>query len=315
MTCVWKKPREILEKLSSAAYRPAPPALLRSAPSPDRWIALAVLSGDGEIDLKLVEAGAERPPVPAEAPERRGAAERALRERIDAALDYRYPYAASEDLPSRLTATELKGDRDPEQETAMLPQTEGESEAEYSFRQVDFGDAAPLTAAEQGTAAHSFLQYLDFARTETAEQLKGELDRLTGAGRLTEQERDSVDLDSVARLFDSPLGREMRGAAAGELRREFRFTLLASAADYFPGAAAEDELLLQGVVDCWYVRDGAVTVVDYKTDRVTAAQAPARAERYRGQLEAYAAALERITGLPVQRRVLWFLRPGVEVVL
>ena len=69
----------------------------------------------------------------------------------------------------------------------------------------------------------------------------------------------------------------------------------------------------QGVVDCFFVENGGVTVLDYKTDRLTAAEAPARAERYRGQLRAYARALGRILGLPVRRCALWFLRPGVEV--
>ena len=145
------------------------------------------------------------------------------------------------------------------------------------------------------------------------EALRGERDRLTAAGRLGGPEAESVDLDAVARLFASPLGQEMR--SAHDLRREFRFTLLSEAAEWFPEAAPEDRLLLQGVVDCFFVTEGAITIVDYKTDRVTAEEVPARAEEYRPQLRAYAAALERILGLPVRRSVLWFLRPGMAAEL
>jgi ATP-dependent helicase/nuclease subunit A len=112
----------------------------------------------------------------------------------------------------------------------------------------------------------------------------------------------------VGKLFAAPLGREM--AAAAELRREFRFTLLADARGSFPEAAADDRILLQGVVDCFFVTEDGVTIVDYKTDRVTEDEVPARAERYRVQLRTYADALRRILGLPVRRCVLWFLRPG-----
>ena len=54
-------------------------------------------------------------------------------------------------------------------------------------------------------------------------------------------------------------------------------------------------------------------VVDYKTDRVSASGAAARAERYRGQLECYAWAMERITCLKVLERLVYFLRPGLAV--
>ena len=313
MTSVWKKPEETLEKLRSAASRPLPPALLRAAPSPDRWIALAAACGEGEITVVLEPEAEESVPPAAEDAAEAAAAAEPLCGRIETALDYTYPYGCSVDLPSRLTATELKGGEDPEPEAGRL--SGAAAPEEYTFRRVDFGQKRALTAAERGSAAHTFLQYLDLQRrdVETREQLRAELDRITAAGHLTRQERDSVELDAIARLLSSPLGRAMR--EAGTLRREFRFTLMAPAADYCPGAAAEDEVLLQGVVDCCFVRDGAITIVDYKTDRVSPAEAPARAERYRGQLDAYTTALRRITGLPVARRVLWFLHPGVEIEL
>ena len=63
---------------------------------------------------------------------------------------------------------------------------------------------------------------------------------------------------------------------------------------------------------CILAPDGGITVVDYKTDRVTAAQVPERAAHYRGQLAAYARALGRIFERPVTRCVLWFLHTGTE---
>ena len=59
----------------------------------------------------------------------------------------------------------------------------------------------------------------------------------------------------------------------------------------------------------------ALTVVDFKTDRVTAEEAPARAEIYRGQLQAYSDALSRIMEMPVERRVLYFFQCGQEISL
>ena len=80
-------------------------------------------------------------------------------------------------------------------------------------------------------------------------------------------------------------------------------------------AEAGEEILLQGVVDCWFREaDGSVTVVDFKTDRVTEHTARERAESYRPQLEAYTRALAA-AGMPVGRRALWFFALGREMEL
>ncbi|NCC69177.1 MAG: hypothetical protein EOM14_13485, partial [Clostridia bacterium] len=77
----------------------------------------------------------------------------------------------------------------------------------------------------------------------------------------------------------------------------------------------DDELLLQGVVDCFIEEDGRLTVIDYKTDSVAAENVPSRAEFYKSQLFAYARALRRITGKPVKECILYFLRPKTAFTL
>ena len=75
------------------------------------------------------------------------------------------------------------------------------------------------------------------------------------------------------------------------------------AREYDPAAAAGEEILLQGVVDCCF-----------KTGRVfTAPEVRQRAEHYRPQLEAYSRALERVLERPVTRRALYFLAAGETV--
>ena len=58
-----------------------------------------------------------------------------------------------------------------------------------------------------------------------------------------------------------------------------------------------------------------LTVGDFKTDRVTAAEASQRAEAYRPQLDAYAGALSRILEKPVTERILYFFACGEEISL
>ena len=78
------------------------------------------------------------------------------------------------------------------------------------------------------------------------------------------------------------------------------------AKEYEPAAASEDEIMLQGVVDCCIEEDGELTVIDFKTDRVSEAMLAERSEKYRPQLEAYSAALERIFEKKVREKILYF---------
>ena len=309
MTCVRKNASEAIEALRLTAQYPMPGELLRGASSFAPWIASAALAQPETLPLIVHPAGEAQAAPPAEAAETAAgiAPDPAVSAALRAALDFAYPWAGSVDLPSKLTATELKDPLEADADAAALtPETPA-----LTFRRAQPGAARALNAAQRGTAAHSFLQFVDLSQTGTVEALRAEADRLCAAGRLDASERASLDLAALHALFASPLGARMREAA--ELRREFRFQLLCNASDFAPDAAPDDEILLQGVVDCCFTEaDGSITVVDYKTDRIAAAQAPERAQRYRGQLTAYARALARIFRRPVGRCVLWFLHPGAQ---
>ena len=78
---------------------------------------------------------------------------------------------------------------------------------------------------------------------------------------------------------------------------------------------ADDAVLLQGVVDCFFEEDGELVVVDFKTDRIGRTQIEERAEYYRPQLEAYSMALMRVMGKKVREKVLYFFSVGEEKML
>ena len=128
---------------------------------------------------------------------------------------------------------------------------------------------------------------------------------------LVPQVADAVDIPVIAAggIAD---GRQL--LAAREVHREFKFSILMPAADYGPGLEGE-EVLLQGVVDCWFDGLEGITVLDFKSDRIRPGGEAARGEEYRPQLEAYSRALEKVLEKPVVRRVLYFLAPGREVEL
>ncbi len=203
------------------------------------------------------------------------------------------------ELPSKLTATQLKGRALDEEVAEAAVRPPAHPLGRPRFATEEFG----LTPAQKGTALNLVMQYIDFERTERVEQVRAEIARL------------------VERAFSPPAG---GGGGPGQNRGLFRlspgagadglnlpaegvqFSILVPAADYYPQAGAEEQVLLQGVVDCCFETLEGITVVDFKTDRVDRRSVAARAEEYRPQLAAYSRALEEITGKPVIRRCLWF---------
>ena len=67
--------------------------------------------------------------------------------------------------------------------------------------------------------------------------------------------------------------------------------------------------MLQGVVDCFWIEDGGIVLVDFKTDRTPDGPA-AKAAQYAPQLHAYAGALSRMYRLPVKEQILYFFDCG-----
>ena len=228
-------------------------------------------------------------------------------------LSWRYPYGACAAIPSKLTATQLKG-REKDSEAAENAVELRPTAMQNTLRRPVFEGQRPLTPAQRGTALHMVMQYLNFDRTGSLAELEDEISRLVLGQYITPQQGAAVDPADILGFFQSDLGRRLQSSPRVE--REFKFSLLVPAADYYQETGPEEEVLLQGVVDCWFAEaDGTVTVVDFKTDRVTEANLERRAEDYRPQLDAYTRALSQAAGVAVRRRCLWFFSVGRAVEL
>ena len=317
-----------LRDLTAMTGIPVPPEAVADADSPGEWVLLSLLHTTQAAALHGM-AGV-RPEVLTQAPdswsirlwhengEASGTAvedteeagvPRDFTEPDRAALDFVYPHAAVTTVPTKITATQLKG-RELDQEVAGGAGTvRRPSEPEKPrFLQKIHG----LSAAERGTAIHLVMQYLPMDTAAEEQSVAAQVQALEQRRLLTPAQAEAVDKRAVAAFLRSPLADRIRGAE--QVWREYRFALLMPAERYAGGAEGE-EMLLQGVADCVFRQDGALTVVDFKTDRVTAEEAPARAEIYRGQLQAYSDALSRIMEMPVERRVLYFFQCGQEISL
>ena len=89
--------------------------------------------------------------------------------------------------------------------------------------------------------------------------------------------------------------------------KERRFTAVipASMADprREPGTGEEETVILQGAVDCTFVENGKLHIIDFKTDRV--GETGELWSRYGTQIRLYAYAMEEVTGMEVGDLILY----------
>lgn len=70
-------------------------------------------------------------------------------------------------------------------------------------------------------------------------------------------------------------------------------------------ANADETVLLQGVIDCYFEEPDGIVLLDYKTDRVSEEGTSVIRDRYGLQMEYYARALEMLMGKKVKNKYIY----------
>ena len=217
-------------------------------------------------------------------------------------MAWEYPDPDSARRPLKLTASgllrELEG---PEALPALAERPQFMAE-----------DAKHMTGAERGTAYHRAMQLMDFRALDglAGEPLAGavdaQLEDFAARRLMTSAQREAVRPEVLARFLSEDMGLRLRRAKRVQREWAFNVSLRISEAltpeEAGDSRFSDDELLVQGTIDCCFIEDGQWVLLDYKTDRTD--DLDAIRAHYRAQLSLYALALERITQIPVKQKAL-----------
>ena len=231
----------------------------------------------------------------------------AEREEVFRILSWQYPYGLETKLPAKLSISEIK--RKYQEEMSGEVQT-----ALRSIRLPEKQEKKGLTGAQIGTAMHTVLEECDLRKEYDRESLEELIDALVKQGRLTEEEAKAIRRKELLQFFRSDLAKRLRQAEYIETERTF--SLLMQPKELFFGKAYEnvtDAILVNGIIDCYFVENGTVILLDYKSDRIYDEEE--FRERYCIQLQMYKLALERALGLPVREAYIYSLAMGKEILL
>lgn len=221
-------------------------------------------------------------------------------DRILNGIQFVYPHLYAVSLPSKQTATQMKG-RIKDYEAA-----EGTYESHKTFRnwrKPGFAEVDGPDGKSVGNAMHKVMQYIRYPECYDQISTSKEIARLLAESYISQQEWELIDPEHIYRFFSTQLGEKLR--LSKEVLREFKFSVLVDSSEFFDGAY-DDQILLQGVVDCALIEEDGITILDFKTDRIMDRSMDAAVEKHRMQVEIYARAMSRIFSKPIKGKYLYF---------
>lgn len=156
-----------------------------------------------------------------------------------------------------------------------------------------------VSAAQRGTATHLLFELLPISphtQADIEEFAKG----LVSSGRLTQDEFNSLNIKGIAEFFKRPLAARIQ--SSDKVYREKSFACFIEANVLSEDCKSDENVLVQGIIDCCFAENGKWVIVDYKTDSVNkndAEQVKNQAYTHKKQLELYKYVLEKLTGMAV----------------
>ncbi len=193
------------------------------------------------------------------------------------------------DVPLKLSVSEIK---------SMSKEGEGVSHS-VAFKKPRFLQGA-VSGTDRGNATHRFLQFCDFEKITDAKAFDSELSRLVQDEFILRREAELVDKQKILNFLNTEIMQTL--LKSGKCHKEERF-MFALPANEIIKTDSNQKIIVQGVLDCWYVVDGKAVIVDYKTDRVNSADT--LIERYGVQLDMYEKALYINEGIETAKKYIY----------
>ncbi len=256
--------------------------------------------------------------------ENRGARNGEKREALAKRFQFVYPYEALSGLYTKTTVSELKiaamADADEAafhsfEEKEIVPyipefMREGETvsgtvRGNAYHRTMELLPLTTIFEKQFETVPESFAVFASKLQVEPLAQSVHEmLLELKGQGRLTEEYYQALREKKIVHFLQSEIAYRMwRAQVNGKLYREQPFVLGIPASRLNSDFPTSETVLIQGIIDVYFIEDGKIVLLDYKTDVIESMAALHK--RYDVQLDYYAEALSRLCAMPVAEKRLY----------
>ncbi len=217
--------------------------------------------------------------------------------KLSALLKQTYSHLCDTKQQAKFTATELAHKKEPKPISLTKPNFANQNNA--------------VSGVEKGNAYHHCMQNfpLDFMNAEmSGDEILKAVERaiadMVERRKITEEESKIIEDFRVAKFFTSPLGKRVLNAYSqnpDNVKREQSFY-----AEVKGGEVRQDyegSVSVQGQIDMYFIEDGEIVVVDYKSD--TLENLAKEQKNYEFQVEIYKNILGKLTGINVKEMYLY----------
>ena len=153
----------------------------------------------------------------------------------------------------------------------------------------NINDAYDNISTKRGSIIHKVFELIDYNSTSSPEEIKNFVDKLVLNDVFSQEEALLVPFDKMFAFFNNELGRKLKTSEFSQ--RETPFNIHISENFDIPNSESL-KVQLQGVIDCYFKDNDGYTIIDFKSDKITADNKKAKIQNYKKQLEFYRLALQ-----------------------
>lgn len=151
-----------------------------------------------------------------------------------------------------------------------------------------------LSPFDIGNTYHYIMEKIDLSKVSKLE-IEEQINSLFSKSYISQEQKSVLEINSIVSFYDSQIGNRL--IESSSVKREVPFTF-----------KYDEDLYVQGIIDLYFIENGSIVIIDYKTDKINPSNEGLLVEEHKEQVKLYAEALEKITGLEVKEKYLYFFK-------
>ncbi len=228
-------------------------------------------------------------------------ADEAEAENLIGQIDFDYLYKNALKVPQKVSVSFIKHEAMEEKGVPIVSDPRMDS-------------VIPSKGALRGTAVHTAFENLDLSMEPDDAIIKAYIDSLVTAKKLSPESKGYIKPSDIKDFLASDVAERMKAAQKRrELFREQPFVISVKASQIDSDYPDTERIMVQGIIDAFFMEDDKVVVVDYKTDRVS--DKKILIDRYQAQLDYYEMALRQLTGARTSEKIIYSVSLSDEMKL
>lgn len=213
--------------------------------------------------------------------------------------------------------------------TEIKEQYNTKAHAEYEIKEVESFDVERKDSTNIGNSYHKYMQFYTYEEIKSGDELISKSKLMNNANNINVV--SDISYEKINKFLSTSLGSRMAAAYKSKnLFREYKFMKLFSKKDIDSYSVDDiDEnriskeiyedrsIVIQGIIDAFFVENGKIIVVDYKTDLLKKENVKEEyfIDKYKVQLDIYAKSIEELTKMNVAEKYIYSFALDKEILL